>query len=84
MKNNSLTAAKLCYNEAIDRLTKGYKMLTSLDDKTIFPLLVEISMIFGNLSLVHLKQGDPEEAYKTAHQSIGYNSTAKVTAAVNA
>ena len=79
MKTNSLTAAKQCYNEALNWLVPGYERLVALNDNTKLPLREEISMIFGNLSLVNLRQGNPPDAYRNAHQSIAYNSTAKVT-----
>jgi len=59
-------------------LIPGYETLTALDDNTKLPLKEEISMIFGNLSLVNLRLGNPEDAFQNAHQSIAYNSTAKV------
>ena len=79
MKSNSLIAAKQCYNEALNCLVPGFQRLTALDDETKLPLKEEIAIIFGNLSLVNLRQGNPEEAYQNAHQSIAYNPTAKVT-----
>ncbi|XP_065902411.1 uncharacterized protein [Dysidea avara] len=77
MKSNSLIAAKQCYNEALNCLVPGFQRLTALDDETKLPLKEEIAIIFGNLSLVNLRQGNPEEAYQNAHQSIAYNPTAK-------
>jgi len=78
MKTKSLTAANQCYKEALHGLVPGFQKLTALDDCTKLPLKEEIGIIFGNLSLVTLRQGNPEEAYQNAHQSIAYKPTAKV------
>lgn len=80
-------AARLCYNEALNHLVPNFqslgKVLTEkgydihLSNK-MGQLSKEIAMIFGNRSLVMLKEGDVVTAKADAEQSLACFPTAKV------
>ena len=87
MQQQNLIAAKLCYNKALaylvpdfeglkaDLLTNGFDI--NLSNKIGY-LVNEIAMIFGNQSLVMLKDGNISMAISNAQQSLAYLPTAKV------
>jgi len=84
MKNNDLVAAKLCYNEALNYMLSRFESLKEnllavrhFSDK-IKCLSEEIAMIFGNRSLVMLKETNFCMAISDAQQSLKYFPTAKV------
>ena len=49
-----------------------------VNDISLLDISKEIAMIFGNRSLVMLKEGDIATAIQDAQQSLGYFPTAKV------
>ena len=84
---NNLVAARLCYNEALDHLIPNFHNLEkTLPEKgcDVYPsnkmkhLSKEIAMIFGNRSLVMLKEGDIGTAIADAQQGLTFFRTAKV------
>ena len=87
MQKNDLAAARLCYTDALtylvpnfenlkaDLLTNGFDVYLS---NKMDHLVNEIAMIFGNQSLVMLKDGNLSMAIKSAQQSVTYFPTAKV------
>ena len=87
MQRNDLAQARHCYNDAIaylvpkfeylknDLLTKGFDFYLS---NKMDHLANEIAMIFGNHSLVMLKDKNHHMAILSAQQSVAIFPTAKV------
>lgn len=89
MQKNEFNAAKHCYEKALGYLVPNFEKLRAnllpiarevdidISDK-MNHLLHEIAMIFGNQSLVMLKQRNLNEAILNAEHSVAYLPTAKV------
>ena len=87
MQKNDLAGARRCYYDALgylvpnfeglkdNLLTKGYDFYLS---NKMNCLTNEIAMIFGNQSLVMLKDGNLNMAILSAQQSVAFFPTAKV------